>query len=93
MAPRQGHGYEKTGLSPDGALLVRNRGRLVELYDVKSQQRTGLLDGHTASIEAIAFHGEDRFVTADSNGSILVWDRNAIEAIGGGHEVIKEEFA
>lgn len=62
-------------ISPDGRRMVSAGADLVaRLWDVSSGKVLALLEGHTASIRAVAFLPNDRALTASDDGTLRMWN-------------------
>lgn len=61
--------------SVDGILATGGKDYTIRLWDVTSQSELAILEGHEASIRAIAFSSRgDYLVSADWDGFIKLWD-------------------
>jgi WD40 repeat protein/class 3 adenylate cyclase len=69
--------------SPDGRLLLASFGGsgAVSVLDGTTLERTGRLTGHDDYIQHIALLGADHAVSASADGTAIVWDLGASEAI------------
>jgi WD40 repeat protein len=61
-------------LRPDfGLLAIGSADNLVRLWDPKSGELMHVLSGHNRSVEKALFVGNDKLVSADERGVVMIW--------------------
>jgi WD40 repeat protein len=73
----QAHEAEATclALSPDSALVVTGGAdRVLRLWDVRTGYMLSVLEGHCGRVSCVEFISETKIVSADGNGSVILWD-------------------
>jgi RNA polymerase sigma factor (sigma-70 family) len=68
------HAYRTNALSPDGRLALANTERVLLVFDTETGKELCRIGRAGESVQATAFAGPDRLVTAAKDGTMEVWE-------------------
>jgi WD40 repeat protein len=64
-----------------GSFSTTTLDRVVRLWDVSTRRERGALRGHTATVDALSFSPDGRFLAAATGQTLCVWDLPSGEAV------------